>query len=111
MPEDNPQTPQALAPLPTLPTLPVKTAGIAFLIPVLPVLGIPLAFHALAGAAIGGLTFTAASMLLGPSRKKMPNIPELFQGMSLGKSNRAIESAATPKLLFDKSPEAPEVLA
>lgn len=114
MPEDNPQTTQAVPCLPALPTLPVKSAGISFLIPALPVLpalGIPLAFHALAGAAIGALTFTAAGMLLGPSRKNMPNIPELFQSMSSGKSRRTIEAVGSPELLLEKSSVDPEVLA
>jgi hypothetical protein len=108
MPEDNPQTPQVL------PTLSVNSIGAVLLIPVLPILpviGIPLALHALAGAAIGSLAFTAASMLLGPSRGKLLNITELFQGKSSGKFTQVIESVATPELLQEKSSAAPEVLA
>ena len=108
MPEDNPQK---------HPSTPINSTGVALLIPVfpvlpvLPVLGIPIALHALAVAAIGGLTFTAASMLLGPSRDKMFKIPELLQGKSSVQPNQEIEAVTSPDLLEDKSSIHPEVLA
>ncbi len=105
MPEDNPQTPQAI------PALSINSTGAGLLILALPVIGLPLAIHALAGAAVGGLAFTAASMLLGPSRGKLLNITELFQGKSSGTSNRVIESVASPMLLQEKSSTVPEILA
>lgn len=104
MPENNPQK---------HPTTPINSTGVALLIPVLPVLpvlGIPVALHALVGAALGGLTFTAASMLLGPSRDKMFKIPELLQGKSLVQANQPVEAVASPELLEDKSSINPEVL-
>lgn len=58
---------------------PIATAGAAILIPVF---GIPLALHALTGAAIGGLTFVAANLILGPARGKILNIPGLLPGKS-----------------------------
>ena len=71
MPEDNPQNPQPAAAPP---------AAAALLIPLL---GIPLALHALTGAAVGGLTFTAASFILGPARAKIFDIPGLLPGKSV----------------------------
>lgn len=54
---------------------PIAVAGAAIL---LPVFGIPLALHALSGAAIGGLTFLAAKLILSPAQGKMLTIPELL---------------------------------
>ncbi len=66
MPEDTPQKPQAV-------TLPAAGATV-----LIPLLGIPLALHALTGAAFGGLTLAAASLIFGPSRKKIFDIPGLL---------------------------------
>lgn len=70
MPEDNPQNPQTAATAPPAAAL------------LIPLLGIPLALHALTGAAIGGLTFTAASFILGPARAKIFEIPGLLPAKS-----------------------------
>ena len=114
MPENNSQTPQAPKIPQTLPTSTIATVGVALLIPVIPVFGIPLALHALSGAAIGGLTFAAASLVLGPSREKLLNITELLPGKSSEKPSQEIESpeyVASPELIQSESSEAVEVIA
>ncbi len=70
MPEDTPQKPQAV-------TLPAASAVV-----LIPLLGIPLALHALTGAAFGGLTLAAASLIFGPSRAKIFDIPGLLPAKS-----------------------------
>jgi len=69
MPEENSQNPQTA-------TLPAAASLL------IPLLGIPLALHALTGVAIGGLTFTAASFILGPARAKIFDIPGLLPSKS-----------------------------
>ncbi len=66
MPEDNPQQPQKPITLPELP------AGAALL---LPVLGIPLALHALTGAAVGALTFGVGVLVAGLTKKNFTKSP------------------------------------
>ena len=66
MPEDNPQQPQKPITLPELP-------AVASLL--LPVIGIPLALHALTGAAVGLLTFGVGAIVVGLTKKKLTNSP------------------------------------
>ena len=70
MPEDTPQKPQAI-------TLPAASAVV-----LIPLVGIPLALHALTGAAFGGLTLAAASLIFGPSKAKILDIPGLLPAKS-----------------------------
>ncbi len=66
MPEDN--SLQSQKPI-TLPELPSGSALLA------PVLGIPLALHALTGAAFGALTFGVGALVVGLAKKKLLKTP------------------------------------
>jgi hypothetical protein len=70
MTQDNPQKQEVP---------PIAVAGAALLIPVV---GIPLALHALSGAAIGGFTFLAANLILASATGKNLNPPELLASKS-----------------------------
>ena len=65
--EESIQNPQTSI---TLPELPV---GAKLL---LPIVGIPVALHALTGAAVGVLTFAIGAAFVGLTKDKMPQTPE-----------------------------------
>jgi len=65
--EESIQKPQTSITLSELP------AGAKVLIPII---GIPVALHALTGAAVGALTFAVGALFVGLNKGKMPKSPE-----------------------------------
>ncbi|MEI7694559.1 MAG: hypothetical protein WCI64_02770 [Chlorobium sp.] len=78
--EESLQMPQISINLPELP------AGTVLL---LPVVGLPVALHALAGAAVGLITFTVGSLFVGMTQEKTPNMT------ALPSSRREVEEGTT----------------
>jgi len=77
--EESIQKPQPTGTLPEIP------AGAKLLVPVI---GIPVALHALTGAAVGALTFAIGALFVGLNKGKMPKSP----GQSSPKSDVASET-------------------
>ncbi len=79
--EESSQTPQTPQAAPKLP------AGVGFL---LTVVGIPLALHALTGAAVGVLTFAVGTLFVGLTKGEKPKSP----GLSSARRSVASETTA-----------------